>query len=85
MKKHWVKRENIIYYNNYKPFYKQKFKVLLLFVFLMAIIFFVYQVYYVSQLSEGLEKSHVKYNDTLQQPAASAHIKDEKTERYIPR
>lgn len=46
MKKTWVKRENIYY----KPFYKQKTKVTLLAIFILAIIFFSYQIFYINQL-----------------------------------
>lgn len=46
MRKTWVKRDNIYY----KPFYKQKLKMTLLGVLLMAIVFFGYQIFYISQL-----------------------------------
>lgn len=46
MKKTWVKRENIYYV----PFYKQKSKVLLLGIFLLGIIFFLYQAVSINQL-----------------------------------
>lgn len=46
MRKTWVKRENIYY----KPFYKQKSKMFLLFIFLLAILFFFYQVSSVNNL-----------------------------------
>ncbi|KAL5285227.1 hypothetical protein ACFFRR_007150 [Megaselia abdita] len=46
MKKEWVKRENMYY----KPFYKQKAKVLLLVIFLFAIAFFVYEIVVINQL-----------------------------------
>jgi hypothetical protein len=48
MRKTWVKRDNIYY----KPFYKQKFKMTLLGVVFMALIFFGYQFFYISQLPE---------------------------------
>ncbi|XP_055609589.1 uncharacterized protein LOC129756672 isoform X2 [Uranotaenia lowii] len=43
MRKTWVKRDNIYY----KPFYKQKLKMTLLGVLLMAIVFFGYQLFYI--------------------------------------
>ncbi|XP_058824844.1 uncharacterized protein LOC131685253 isoform X2 [Topomyia yanbarensis] len=43
MRKTWVKRDNIYY----KPFYKQKLKMTLLGVLLMAIVFFGYQFFYI--------------------------------------
>lgn len=46
MRKTWVKREHIYY----KPFYKQKTKMSLLIIFLLGIIFFIYQVFYINQL-----------------------------------
>uniref|UniRef100_A0A182NCC0 Glucosidase II beta subunit N-terminal domain-containing protein n=1 Tax=Anopheles dirus TaxID=7168 RepID=A0A182NCC0_9DIPT len=46
MRKTWVKRDNIYY----KPFYKQKLKVTLIGVIAMGILFFVYQLVYISQL-----------------------------------
>ncbi|XP_055849644.1 uncharacterized protein LOC129914418 isoform X3 [Episyrphus balteatus] len=46
MKKTWVKKENIYY----KPFYKHKSKMLLLGIFLLGIIFFIYQVLSINQL-----------------------------------
>ncbi|XP_055923107.1 uncharacterized protein LOC129953734 isoform X1 [Eupeodes corollae] len=46
MKKTWVKKENIYY----KPFYKHKSKMLLLGIFLLGIVFFIYQVLSINQL-----------------------------------
>lgn len=46
MKKTWVKKENIYY----KPFYKHKSKMFLLGIFLLGIIFFIYQVLSINQL-----------------------------------
>lgn len=46
MKKTWVKREHIYYV----PFYKQKSKMFLLCIFLLGIIFFVYQAVTVNHL-----------------------------------
>ncbi|XP_055535294.1 uncharacterized protein LOC129724420 isoform X2 [Wyeomyia smithii] len=43
MRKTWVKRDNIYY----KPFYKQKLKMTLLGVLLMAVVFFGYQFFYI--------------------------------------
>lgn len=51
MRKTWVKKENIYY----KPFYKQKLKITLLGVILMAIIFFAYQIFYIKQLQTDIE------------------------------
>lgn len=42
----WVKKENIYH----KPFYKQKLKMTMLFVLLMGIVFFTYQIFYMNQL-----------------------------------
>lgn len=52
MRKHWVKRENIYE----KPFYKQKLKMTLLTVFVMAIVFFAYQLFYIKQLQIEIER-----------------------------
>lgn len=58
MKKHWIKRENIYE----KPFYKQKLKMTLLIVFVMAIVFFAYQLFYIKQLQIEIErKSSIVY------------------------
>lgn len=46
MRKQWIKKENMYH----KPFYKQKLQMTLLGVFAMAIIFFVYQLFYIKQL-----------------------------------
>ncbi|XP_054725474.1 uncharacterized protein LOC129235560 [Anastrepha obliqua] len=46
MRKTWVKRENIYY----KPFYKQKSKMFLLGVFLLGIVFIIYQAFSINQL-----------------------------------
>ncbi|XP_053681906.1 uncharacterized protein LOC128732636 isoform X2 [Sabethes cyaneus] len=43
MRKTWIKRDNIYY----KPFYKQKLKMTLLGVLLMAVVFFGYQFFYI--------------------------------------
>ncbi|XP_049534380.1 uncharacterized protein LOC125950440 [Anopheles darlingi] len=45
MRKTWVKRDNIYY----KPFYKQKLKLTLIGVLGLGILFFVYQLVYISQ------------------------------------
>lgn len=59
MRKHWVKRENIYE----KPFYKQKLKMTLLTVFVMAIVFFAYQLFYIKQLQIEIErKASIVYN-----------------------
>lgn len=59
MKKHWVKRESIYE----KPFYKQKLKMTLLTVFVMAIVFFAYQLFYIKQLQIEIErKSSMVFN-----------------------
>lgn len=51
MRKQWVKRENIYH----KPFYKQKLKMTLLGVILMAVVFFAYQLFYIKQLQTEIE------------------------------
>lgn len=56
MKKMWVKKDNIYY----KPFYKQKFKLTLIGVFLMSIVFFSYQFFYISQLSASNSKKLIE-------------------------
>lgn len=54
-----MKRENIYA----KPFYKQKLKVTFLTIFVMAIIFFAYQLFYIRQLQIEIErKSSIVYN-----------------------
>lgn len=54
MRKTWVKRDNIYY----KPFYKQKLKMTLLGVLLMACVFFGYQFFYISQLQTTESSLH---------------------------
>ncbi|XP_039434737.1 uncharacterized protein LOC120416905 [Culex pipiens pallens] len=54
MRKTWVKRDNIYY----KPFYKQKLKMTLLGVLLMAFVFFGYQFFYISQLQTTESSLH---------------------------
>ncbi|XP_038111949.1 uncharacterized protein LOC6054237 isoform X2 [Culex quinquefasciatus] len=49
MRKTWVKRDNIYY----KPFYKQKLKMTLLGVLLMAFVFFGYQFFYIRNNGAG--------------------------------
>lgn len=73
MKKTWVKRENIYYI----PFYKQKSKMLLLGIFLLGIIFFVYQAVSINQLPnastpwslegtmQGLKRKHKQIQASL--------------------
>lgn len=56
MKKMWVKKDNIYY----KPFYKQKFKLTLIGVFIMSIVFFSYQFFYISQLSASNSKKLIE-------------------------
>ncbi|XP_052860544.1 uncharacterized protein LOC128267691 isoform X1 [Anopheles cruzii] len=46
MRKTWIKRDNIYY----KPFYKQKLKLTLISVLMLGVLFFVYQLVYISQL-----------------------------------
>lgn len=46
MKKMWVKKENIYH----KPFYKQKLKMFMLFVFVTGFVFLAYQMFYMNQL-----------------------------------
>lgn len=52
MRKHWIKRENIYE----KPFYRRKLKLTLLIVFVMAIVFFGYQLFYIKQLQMEIER-----------------------------
>lgn len=51
MRKTWVKREHIYFV----PFYKQKLKLTLLAVIVMAIIFFAYQIFYIKELQTETE------------------------------
>lgn len=58
MRKTWVKREHIYYV----PFYKQKLKMTLLAVVVMAIVFFAYQIFYIKELqteTDILEKVEI--------------------------
>lgn len=61
MKKQWIKKENIYH----KPFYKQKFKMTLLGVIIMAIIFFAYQLFYIKQLQTEIERKASVHHDKL--------------------
>uniref|UniRef100_W8CAD4 Glucosidase 2 subunit beta n=1 Tax=Ceratitis capitata TaxID=7213 RepID=W8CAD4_CERCA len=73
MRKTWVKRENIYY----KPFYKQKSKMFLLGVFLLGIVFIIYQAFSINQLPsastpwsfegtmQGLRKKHMEMIKSL--------------------
>lgn len=51
MRKQWIKREQLFE----KPFYKQKLKMTFLGVFVMALIFFAYQLFYIKQLQKEIE------------------------------
>lgn len=51
MRKQWIKPESLYH----KPFYKKKFQMTLLGVFLMAVIFFAYQLFYIRQLQIEVE------------------------------
>lgn len=51
MRKQWIKKENVYH----KPFYKQKLKMTLLGVLLMAVVFFAYQLFYIKQLQTEIE------------------------------
>lgn len=51
MRKQWIKKENLYH----KPFYKKKLQMTLLAVFLMAVVFFVYQLIYMKQLQTEIE------------------------------
>lgn len=78
MRKQWVKRENIYH----KPFYKHKLKMTLLGVILMAIIFFIYQLFYIRELQEEIE--HKASVSVVQVPSAA--LKDSKPIlRYVRR
>lgn len=48
MKRVWVKKDQMYF----KPFYKQKLKMSLLLVILMAVVFFSYQIFCMNQLDE---------------------------------
>ncbi|XP_058443213.1 uncharacterized protein LOC131425388 isoform X2 [Malaya genurostris] len=61
MRKTWVKRDNIYY----KPFYKQKLKMTLLGVLLMAVVFFGYQFFY------------IRNGAAVEETAASNGLRDE--------
>lgn len=51
MRKQWIKPENLYH----KPFYKKKLQMTLLGVFMMAVIFFAYQLFYIRQLQIEVE------------------------------
>lgn len=55
MRKQWIKPESLYH----KPFYKKKFQMTLLGVFLMAVIFFAYQLFYIRQLQIEIEHKAV--------------------------
>lgn len=59
MRKQWIKKENLYH----KPFYKKKLQMTLLSVFIMAVVFFVYQLFYIKQLQTEVEhkpyKAHI--------------------------
>lgn len=69
MRKTWVKRDNIYY----KPFYKQKLKMTLLGVLLMAIIFFGYQIFYISQLQTDSGAGILIRGESAQHQAINHH------------
>ncbi|XP_055313092.1 glucosidase 2 subunit beta [Sitodiplosis mosellana] len=51
MRKQWIKKENLYH----KPFYKKKLQMTLLSVFIMAVVFFAYQLFYIKQLQTEVE------------------------------
>ncbi|KAM8705078.1 hypothetical protein ACLKA7_009526 [Drosophila subpalustris] len=63
MRKTWVKRENIYY----KPFYKDKSKMLMLFIFLVGISFIAYQAFSLNQLPsvQQLRRKHKQMMQSL--------------------
>lgn len=64
MRKQWVKREQLYE----KPFYKQKLKMTFLAVFVMAFVFFAYQLFYIKQLQRAEEdKSHMPFINNFQE------------------
>lgn len=69
MRKTWVKRDNIYY----KPFYKQKLKMTLLGVLLMAIVFFGYQIFYISQLQTDSGTGALIRGEAAQHQANNNH------------
>lgn len=51
MRKQWIKKENLYH----KPFYKKKLQMTLVSVFVMAVVFFAYQLFYIKQLQTEIE------------------------------
>lgn len=83
MRKTWVKRENMYY----KPFYKQKLKMTMLAVILMAIIFLAYQIFYIKQLQIETElerKEALHHIADVAQPVVTsvAHVAEHRIIRY---
>lgn len=65
MRKQWIKKENIYH----KPFYKKKLLMTLISVFLMAVVFFAYQLFYIKQLQTEVE--HKPFRAAMQSNSQS--------------
>lgn len=62
MKKVWLHRDHVY---NYKPFYKQKLKISLLAFFVVTIIYFGYQIFYLNKLiTNSMETTQILVEDT---------------------
>lgn len=72
MRKQWIKPESLYH----KPFYKKKLKMTLLGVFLMAVIFFAYQLFYIRQLQ--IEVEHKAFVAPALSTSKSTQEKDTK-------
>lgn len=55
MKKQWIKREDLFK----KPTYRHKLKITFLGLFLLAFIFFAYQLFYIKQLQNEIDQTAV--------------------------
>lgn len=73
MRKQWIKKENLYH----KPFYKKKLQMTLLSVFLMAVVFFAYQLFYIKQLQTEVEHKPFRV------PVQSSSQEKETTKRII--
>ncbi|XP_055373857.1 glucosidase 2 subunit beta [Condylostylus longicornis] len=85
MKKIYIKRENMFY----KPFYKQKTKLILMLIFLLGIVFFIYQAIYINQLPItstplNMNASSI-YKDLSFTSTSSKYIKETEIELHIIR
>lgn len=59
MKRVWVKKEHMYY----KPFYKQKLKMTLVLVIIMAVVFFSYQIFCMNQLNRTISFFDKSYQE----------------------